>query len=232
VNRRNGFTLLELILAMLIVSVVAGAVYGTLVSAFRSRDNIMGAIEPQQRAEVAVEFLHRDLESALPPTGYLANAFQGTTDPATGGDGTDTGHVSFNAAVDGPHGAMQTDIRQIDYLVAKDGNDNALVRRVTSNTLVDDLSNALYDDEVLCRGVRSFVLEYYYDDGTTAQWEDAWDSTVASSNLGTTETNLLPSAVRVTLTLDPTVKDGPAITVSRVFQLPCVAPATQPGGTQ
>ena len=55
--QRAAFTLLEMILALAMMSMLAGALYASLRTAFRARDAGLRAIEPARRAELAIELL-------------------------------------------------------------------------------------------------------------------------------------------------------------------------------
>ena len=72
---QSGFTLLELILAMGMISMLAMSLYGTLRIAFKARESAQNGIAPMRSANMALDLLGQDLESALPPTGLLAGAF-------------------------------------------------------------------------------------------------------------------------------------------------------------
>ncbi len=81
------------------------------------------------------------------------------------------------------------------------------------------------DEEVLCRNVRSFTVQYF--DGTN--WQDNWDSTTVG--------NVLPMAVAFTIELNPANPKNPNATplrISRVITLPCAKPSNtaQLGGLQ
>jgi len=203
----RAFTLLELLVALAVVAIVLGALFASLRIAFRAKSSTEEAVEPMQRAQIALSFLRRDLESALPPSGVLASLFQGS--PAD----QDNSDLLFDAAVDAPPQAtMQTDIRQIEYLVLTEGSDRLLVRRVTSNLLAPIVPDP--DDEVVCRGVVNFSLQYY--DGSN--WNDTWDSTQ--------QQNALPAAVQISLDLQPATQTAATLHVERLIILPCyVAPA-------
>ena len=207
---RRAFTLLELLVALFIVALIMAGLAASLRIAFRAKAGCEAAVAPVQRVDVVLSFLQRDMESALAPTGTLASAFQGIQ-----GDGGNA-DVLFDAAADAPpQVAMQTDIRQIEYLVEADGDDHLLVRSVTSNLLAPITPNP--DQEIICRGVQSFTVQYY--DGS--DWYDTWDST--------TQQNALPVAVQITLDLDGTPPDKTPLHITRLIQLPCyVAPTTQP----
>lgn len=67
------------------------------------------------------------------------------------------------------------------------------------------------DEEVICRGVSNFMIEYF--DGT--DWQQTWDPTQYN--------NTLPAAVRVTLELNRTDRNGKPTVIRNisVFSLPC-----------
>jgi hypothetical protein len=51
---------------------------------------------------------------------------------------------------------------------------------------------------------------------------------VAASNVGVSQTNILPYAVDVTIELQPVKAGDQPIVIHRVIQLPCAVPSTQP----
>ena len=209
---RHGFTLLELLIALGVVSIIMAALFSGLRIVNRAKTNTEAAVAPIQRIDIVLSFLQRDLESALPPSGTLASLFQGTVGQNNSGD------LLFDAAVDAPpQVSMQTDIRQVEYSVISDGSDHLLVRNVTSNLLAPVQPDP--DQEIICRGVRSFTVQYY--DGS--QWTDTWDSTMLQ--------NALPIAVQITLDFDGTGPSAAPLHITRLIQLPCyAAPQTASGG--
>ena len=242
-RRRRGFTLLELILASGMISVLALSLYASLRVAFRARDSAMAAIGPARAGELAIDMVRRDLESALPPTGVIAGAFFGET----GVEVPDSGAVEFYIVAPPSPAALQEisggtggtintgaysaldrrdptafgGIQRVRLLVRRtEQGETALVRQVERNLMSP--STPEVEEEVLARGVQAFTLSYY--DGY--QWYDAWDST--------TQGNVLPTAVEVTLDLTPPADTlasraaaaAPATAeyvyrATRVFHLPC-----------
>jgi prepilin-type N-terminal cleavage/methylation domain-containing protein len=90
----KGFTLLELLVAMSMAAMVAGALYSALRIGFRAEASAEAAAEPVRTAELALGLLRPDFESALPPS---------ATASATGTAGS-TGTSSAAAAA----GAAET----------------------------------------------------------------------------------------------------------------------------
>ena len=226
----RGFTLLELLVAMLLMSIVALMLAGSLRIAFKARESAEAAVAPARGADVATDILRVDLESALLPRGLFAGPFLGSD--GTGAAGLDSDSLSFHAAVpagdeaiDLARGLPQGDIRRVELGLATlpDTNEVALVRRVKHN-LVTQVETDQVHDEVLCRHVVGFALRYF--DGLT--WRDTWDSTQ--------EENRLPQAVELTLDIqrpDPSGRAEPqTVRQTRVIRLPCATqlPQEEPGG--
>jgi general secretion pathway protein J len=216
-NRRlrqhGGFTLLELLAATAMTAVLAGSLYATLHAAFRARDSASGAVEQMRRAEMAVELIRTDIESAAVPRGILAGLFLGE-DVADGSGGASDALQLYSMA-DGTQSAEGVgDVRmvEIECRTDEDSGQLVLVRRVTTNLLTTSVQEP--DEEILCRGVRSFDLRYH----NGLEWQDNWDSGV--------EDNSLPPAVEVTLQLvgehgRATDEQEGGYWVSRVFRISC-----------
>ncbi len=225
---RSGFTLLELLISMLLVSIVALTLAGSLRIGFKARDSAEASVAPARGADVAAEILRVDLESALLPRGLFAGPFIGSD--SIGAGGLDSDSVSFHAAapagdeaLDLALGLPQGDIRRVEIaLTTLDTNESALVRRVKNN-LVTQIETDQIHDEVLCRHVVGFGLRYF--DGFT--WRDTWDSTQ--------EENRLPQAVEVTLDIQRPASAGQPeplpVRQSRIIRLPCATqlPQEEPG---
>ena len=213
-TKSSAFTLLEMLLALALMSILAGSLYASLHIAFRSRDSALAAIEPLDKAAVALEMLREDIEAALPPNGILAAEFVGQDGQDDAGRDADT-LALYSSAGRCPPGQTASDVRRVEFSVesSPDEQEGTLVRRVTSILLAPEVYEP--EAEVLCRGVRAVQLRYF--DGSA--WQDNWDSV----SLG----NVLPLAVEATLEVQRP-RAGAAGTegyrLSRVFLLPCAIP--------
>ncbi len=210
---RRAFTLLEVILALAIMSVLAVTLFSSLSIAFKARDKAQAALEPVREIESVMEIIRGELESALPPRGTSPSTFVGTDYKGT--NGYDDDDVVYATMQPGAIGRPKLgDIKRVQLITLLDqaNGTRVLVRRVTSNLLSPN-PQLLPDDEIICRAVRSFDIMYY--DGT--EWWQSWDSSL--------EQESLPIAVQVTLQLEPfgTSSVGPKI--SRIISLPCVGEA-------
>jgi type II secretion system protein J len=212
IAHQHGFTLLELILAMGMVSMLALTLYTSLQVAFKAKESALAAIGPARTALVALDMIKRDLEAALPPTGVLAGAFIGEPTSDAGITASGLEFYTMGTSPNYIEAPMSEGIRKVELAVqiAPQDRTRVLVRRITTNLLAPQTLPP--EEEILCRGVHSFAVRFF--DGT--QWMDQWDST----QLG----NILPVAVEVTLDLDWPPLKQPADSiyrVSQVFMLPC-----------
>jgi type II secretion system protein J len=241
---RGAFTLLELLVALVMVSALTVALFDDLRIGFKARAGGEAAVEPSRTAEGAMDILRVDLESALEPNANAtttAGIFQGNFEGSSATDerSHESDVLDFCTTGDSPeHVDANGEIKQVELAVEvpSGSNDHVLVRRVLRNLTAQIPPDP--DEEVICRGVSAFQLEYF--DGT--QWQPSWDSTEetdaassATSSTGSTSTATsssgttgsvsgpLPAAVRVTLELERPQPNGSVKTIRfvRVFQLSC-----------
>ena len=214
----RAFTLLELLVATAMTAVLAGSLYATLHVAFKARQTATAAVEQMRKAELAVELIRVDIESAVVPKGILAGLFLG--EDGTDGAGRPSDALMLHCTADG---AAETegigDIRMVELGCepSEDGEGMILLRRVNLNLLATTVEDP--PEEVLCRGVRSFDLQYF--DGT--DWQDTWDSGAQG--------NALPLAVQVALELvaqDGTSGSEGGYWLFRVLQIPCSSSTSGP----
>jgi type II secretion system protein J len=189
-SAQSGFTLLEVLLALALMSVVAVALFASLNAAFKAKRGAEAALDLMREGETAMEMIRADLENALPPRGDLASEFNGRD--WAGDRGQDDDDLTYYTAAPAPPTVVKApEIKMVEMIVAtlQDTGEKVLARRVTSNLLSTTLLEP--DDEILCRNIAGFNLAYY--DGTT--WLNSWDAA--------TEENALPVAIEVTLDIDP-----------------------------
>jgi len=210
-GKARAFTLLEMLVATAMISVLAGSFYATLRVAFTARQSALQTIEPVRKAKLTVDLLRSDIQSALIPKGLLAGSFLG--EDATDVSGRDCDTLLLHCTNPGQEETKATgDVRMVEIYCepADEGTGLSLVRRITSNLLAPRVEEP--PEEVLCRGLWSFNLRYF--DGS--DWQDNWDSS--------TRDNVLPLAVEVTIQLQSdqkTKQDIPGYWTSDVFLVPC-----------
>ncbi len=195
VNRQssiiNGFTLIEMILAVGVSAIVLVAINAVLFSALHLREVTQAAVDDAAPLTQALTILRRDLQCAVPPepNGVLTGDFKagnvtslGFSQPVAVEIFTATGALHDNEP--------WSDIQRITYELKDPATRNAtgkdLVRSITRNLL--SATTMDIQDQPLLSGVESIKFSCF--DGT--QWFDAWDTTDTT----TANTNL-PVAIRV-----------------------------------
>jgi type II secretion system protein J len=189
----HAFTLIEMVLAIGVASIVLIAVNTVLFAALRLRDTTVDTVDAATPVDAAVTFIRRDLECVVTPTNgttkVLSGDFRagnvsspGVPEPVAVEMFTTTGALSANA----PWG----DIQRVTYELKQPTDRNAagkdLVRSVVRNLLT--ITTPEVEDQLMLSGVQNIKFSCF--DG--AQWQDTWDTTGVTS----TYTNL-PLAVRV-----------------------------------
>jgi type II secretion system protein J len=192
-NKMHAFTLIEMVLAIGVASIVLIAVNTALFAALRLRDTTADVVDAATPVDQAVTFIRRDLECVVTPTNgtskVLSGDFKagnvssaGVAEPVAVEMFTTTGALSASAP--------WADIQRVTYELKQPTDRNAvgknLVRSVVRNLLT--ITTPEVEDQLMLSGVQNIKFSCY--DG--AQWQDAWDTTGVTS----TYTNL-PLAVRV-----------------------------------
>lgn len=185
----RAFTLLEVMLAIVIFSIVLTAAHVVFASALRLRSRTVDALESALPIEQALAIFRTDLQSLVAPTGVMSGPLQSlpTNRVLLGQMGpyfyTSGGHVTDFIP--------WADRQCVAYRLLSPSNNTEgldLVRSVARN-LLPVLEEKEFEDHFVMSGVEQLQFQYY--DGS--QWRSDWDST--------TETLVLPLAIRVQLLL-------------------------------
>lgn len=192
---QSAFTLLEMLIATVLVGLVAAALYTTLFVAFKAKSAAAKAVENLHRGQRATELVQADVQSAVVPGGTLAGDFIGTAGTKSGQASPGTDILSFySAAMDVEPDTGIGDLKRVEYICESSGKDElALVRLVTTNLLPVGGVTPEPKREVIARGLSNFTVQYF--DGLT--WYDTWDSTTVDPQ--STQAKALPKAIEVVL---------------------------------
>ncbi len=229
-DRQSGFTLMEVMLALMVSSIVLAGVGGVFYSAIKVRDRTTAMLDESIPLHQALSYLRRDLQGALPPAGLYAMAGDFQSEEISGGIGqsfrlqffTSSGVITENA----PWGEVQEVAYELrDPLTKTSGKGRELFRSVIRNLLSTGTQEQ--NDQFLLGNVQSLVFSCY--DGF--DWRDSWDTSLSETNL--------PSAVRVRIQLatDNSIDSGRQQPFEMVIPLMCQSRTNQTqtastGGTQ
>jgi general secretion pathway protein J len=195
----RGFTLLELLVAVAVLSLICTLLYGAFDGLERTKEGVTRIADRYHEGRAALQRMAYELGGAYlslhaPPDQNLVaskTAFIGTRD-------TPAGRIDFNSFSNRrfDKDSKESDQAEISYFgsLNPDGSGQLdLARRISAHLDLEPEHGGRV--EVLATNLDLFELQYL--DAATGQWVDKWDSTQA---LG--QHNRLPLQVRILLMLN------------------------------
>ena len=189
-----GLTLIEVLVAVTVLSMVAVTIWTATSQTARTRDIVESSHDRLHQVRVAFDMISRDLSSAF------LSLHRATVEPThdsvfIGRDHGAEDRLDFYSFT---HQRRYLDVKESDqcevgYFVAPDpeiSGQNNLVRRESPILDLEPLEGGQY--LVLVEDVAAFDLQYY--DLPMEEWQDEWDTTEAME-----EGALLPHQVRIRL---------------------------------
>lgn len=190
-RRALGFTLIEVLVSVFLLSVLSAFCYGTLNYVRRSRDGTEAAFERTRTLQLAMNALVTDFEQLAPRP--VRDAL-GDPVPALRSDRRSQEVVALTrAGWSNTAGLPRSTLQRVSYRVQGD----VLIRSYT--TVLDvTLANAPVERELL-KGVNSLTLRFL-DSGR--QWQEEWPALAnAPGAAGVQPLRTRPMAVEITLDL-------------------------------
>jgi type II secretion system protein J len=199
-DSRRGFTLVELLLAILILSVMMSIIYGVVVSTVSAAHRVEEITASSEIGPAILTRVRSDLQAAfLPKDGEF---FVGSKRPGGGADRDRidfiSGETAYGIEIDGEDARFHS-INEVGYQVLenrKDPNVGVLYRRedyfIDAEPLKGGRLTEVYDR------VRSFSLRYY--DGEA--WRPDWSNKAQKG---------LPKAVEIEVKILVTDRDDPNV---------------------
>lgn len=209
--RRRGFTLIEILIAAALASVVLMLTASVMSAAFRSRERLQGAGGELSGLRRAYETISRDLHSAVVPPDDSGLQFGLQT-----GAGTAANVLQFAAVVSEPMlaGRAANETSLVQYAVADDpSTGRPTLWRYETPYPVPEGTDPTQSGETralpLLPGVSG--ANYLFYSASQATWVESWEG----------ETGL-PSAIRIDLALgsNAELQEGGGRQESWVFTLP------------
>ncbi|MBI3202481.1 MAG: prepilin-type N-terminal cleavage/methylation domain-containing protein [Myxococcales bacterium] len=195
----RGFTLVELLVAIVVLSMISILIYSAFGGMKRSREGIQRVGDRYREGRLAMDRITREISSAYVSAHIpidqsivvVKTAFVGTR--GTPADRLDFATFSNVRRDRDAHDSDQAEISYFGEADKKHSGQNHLVRRVSGRPDLKPERGGRV--EVLATDIDLFDLEYL--DPLTGQWTETWDTSQATGQLGR-----LPLQVRVILVLN------------------------------
>ena len=179
-NSNRGFTLLELLVALVLLVMLSGALYGTYFSVMRGSEVARERTEPLRDARAALDLLRRELAAVNFASNNKRLHFVVEDRDIFGKPASILDFTAFTVPKTGS--VPSSDVMAVRYKPVEREEQTMILSRQTEDLYLD--SKPL--PYPLTEQIQGFLVECY--DGN--QWVKSWDTTL---NAG------LPKAVRVTL---------------------------------
>jgi prepilin-type N-terminal cleavage/methylation domain-containing protein len=220
-----GFTLIEIMVALVIFSMVIAAIYATWALIMRSTTVAHDVTAQAQRQRITLRTLEDSLmaiQSFEASPQYYSFAIEGGETPLLSFAARVPEIFPRNGKFINPNTGRDLNLRRLTYtLEAGEGSQKNLVLR-QNPVLMDMDSDEQQYPLVLAQNVRKFTVECW--DTNKLEWATEW-----------LDTNSIPTLLRVKLVLGGNTSAGasaPDFSVARVFSLPSqTMPATIQNGT-
>jgi general secretion pathway protein J len=170
-RQSTGFTLVELLLATALLSILLGLIYGGLRSSIRATDRGQIILEESSRLRMAHQFVHKQL-SQMMPLGFAQSetddsftVFQGSSDS-----------IRFVAPMPGYLGFGGPQVQELSLVSNRSGNGLALV--LNHAVLQDFEESKLYEREeiFLLGGIEEGEFLFQgKEEGELTGWMPGWE---------------------------------------------------------
>lgn len=215
----RGMTLIELLVAMVILAFISILVFSSIDGMRRSREGVDRISSRYREGRLAMARISRELQAAYVSVHAPINdSLRVVKTSFIGEHGSPAARIDFNSFA---HRRLRDNARESDQVeISYFGSENPdeagivdLARRVAPPDLEPQKGGKV---EVLATDIDLFELEYL--DALTGQWREEWDST---SVIG--EKGRLPVQVKVTLVLNGAARtrdDGSRGKIRLVSKIP------------
>ncbi|MDD2580391.1 MAG: GspJ family type II secretion system protein [Desulfuromonadaceae bacterium] len=183
--RNSGFTLLEVLIAVILLGILSTALYGSYFSVMRARDRASSGMESRRELGATLDLIRREVSSAqFNPTDKLHPLKFVVEDRDNFGTQSSTLELT-TLAPPAVQNFSESGIVVVTYRIAEKDKKLTLTRQERDLFSEDSASRAYPQMEQ----ISSFLVECY--DGS--KWVKSWDTAI---------NNKLPASVRVTIQVE------------------------------
>ncbi|MBM3888566.1 MAG: prepilin-type N-terminal cleavage/methylation domain-containing protein [Verrucomicrobia bacterium] len=218
-RRRSGFTLVELLLATLIMAIILTAIYSTWSSSLLALKRGRDLTEGQQHRRALLDIVARSFRAAI---FSQENATWYSWETLDNGDADFVSFVSTDVPVVGAPAQSGSSAQRIELSLEPDESGQFVLLARVKNFLAYDLDVA--QTIRIADWVKTLNLRYY--DRDNDEWLDTWEKTDA-----------MPASVEIGITMGSADPGKPDVTVTKAIDIPCTAvaqigTAPQAGGSR
>jgi len=198
IRRTSGFTLIEVMVAMVIISMVSALIYGGFTQTAQNKKRVEAELDRNHEIRMGLERMVRELSSAFVSAHLNANpALQVVKTCFVGKESGKGTRIDFTAFAHQRlyRDAHESDQAELSYYVGDDPHDRshpALIRR--EQRRIDDDPQQGGQAQVMVSNV--VKLDMSYLDPMSLQWLKGWDTMQAAM-----QPNRLPAQVEIKLTV-------------------------------
>ncbi|MEX2673649.1 MAG: type II secretion system protein GspJ [Phycisphaeraceae bacterium] len=198
----RGLTLMEVVVAMVVVSLMMAALYAGFAAALSAQRSGRDAVQRLQGVSEAMRFLQADLQGTMQPGRAIGGQWitENTEDATLSqltlrsnvGDvaidyaGLTTSDLGGGVAI-GESEPRGGDVQEINWSLRPRGDGYDLVRGTTRNLLTTEA--VTFNERIILQNIQTIELRYY--DGQ--EWRNEWESDL--------EGEALPAAVEIIIEL-------------------------------
>jgi general secretion pathway protein J len=196
---QKGFTLIEILLAVTITSILLVTIYGVFTSVSSAKSRIEAEGEGYHQARVIFDRIGREIRGAYYLQGNAKTSFKGGLDEER------NPFLRLSTTATTPQGERQEGVAVVHYRLRKDAEteDKKVLTR-SEDSLVQAMQAPR--EYSLAAGIDTMQLRF--SDGDT--WQESWDSDTLKA---------APKMVEVTLEIH---FEGTAVPFRSIFEVPAV----------
>lgn len=187
-KKTNGFTLMEVLVAVMILAIITIAGFASVQALLQSRETVTEHQKKQQVFMQMVHFLRRDLSLAIPRT-YRDGI--GEKKPPFAGTNNKT--VAFTFVRGGWRNPAQLPRSALQWVQYR--CENGMIKR-GHFTFVDQAPDVIPLERTVIEGVKRCDLEFL---DASLEWQNAWPVLSRGALAQTSTASPLPLAVRVNI---------------------------------
>ena len=210
----QGFTLIEVMVAVAITGLMGALVASAFSTGFKAKEVVEGESERYRMLRVAMSRMSREIGAAFVSDRYDLKRYRDVHDRPTNFIG-EKDHLLFTSLAHERRyqDAKESDQMVVEYSVKSSVDRNAhdrqdLIRR--ENPILDDKIDRGGTEDVLFEGIKR--IEFGYWDINRKDWSTEWDTRRSDQH------SVLPTRVKITLfAIDETGKEARYTTQTRII---------------